>query len=36
MTSLYTRSWGDVVVLFTAVLAAPGVTLLRTIVNRSR
>lgn len=36
MTILYTRSVGDVLALFTAVLAAPGVTLLRAIVNRGQ
>lgn len=36
MRTVYARSLGDVLALFTAVLAAPGVSLLRVIVNRTR
>lgn len=36
MATLYARSVGDVLALLTAVVAAPGVTVLRAILNRGR
>lgn len=36
MATFYTRSVADVLVLLTAVVAAPGVTLWRAILNRGR